>query len=175
MKTSRKYSSPSRGFDFSCVYFSMFLYNFCYLFAVIFKVSARSAFLLRFGWSAGALDCLLGALGSVLVAPRTAQERPESRQEPPKTAPRPLPDLSKTASRSALDLHGQPQTLSAPCGALLAAFWLPFRCLLIAFLHIFLQHDNTIAIIFPQHSCSIPAKFCLQMVTVNILAYISAA
>ena len=128
MKTSRKYSSPSRGFDFSCVYFSMFLYNFCYRFAVIFQVSARSAFLLRFGWSAGALGCLLGPLGSVLVAPRTAQERPESRQEPPKTAPRPLPDLSKTASRSAQDLDGQPQTLWPPCGALLAAFWLPFAC-----------------------------------------------
>ena len=128
MKTSRKYSSPPRGFDFSCVYFSMIFYNFCYLFAIIFQVSARSAFLLRFGWSVGPLDCLLGALGSGLVAPRTAQERPESRQEPPKTAPRPLPDLSKTASRSAQDLDGQPQTLWAPCGALLAAFWLAFGC-----------------------------------------------
>ena len=133
MKTSRKCSSPARGFDFSCVYFSTFLYNFCYVFAAIFQVSARSAFLLRFGWSAGALDCLLGALGSVLVAPRTAQERPESRQEPPKTAPRPLPDLSKTASRSAQDLDGQPQTLWAPCGTLLAAFWLPFGCFFINF------------------------------------------
>ena len=130
MKTSRKYSSPPRGFDFSCVYFSMFLYNFCYLLAVISKYLHEAPFC----YGLAGLRELLTAFWVLLARSWSPQERPRSAQNRAKSRPRPLQDRFQTSPRPPQD---QPKTLMdslRPFGLPVEPFWLPFGFHLAAFL-----------------------------------------